>query len=194
MSKKTAAKKEPELDAQGLVVQQYVSTVLVIVPQSGFAETTLRYARSALSNVHVGTRCVATDDSTMSFGELQDELQADERLSPALSMVPYSGLILCAGPGIAQLVDHPDVLRLTREAAEHEKLLAAWGSSVAILAKAGVLRGVRVTGDPAQRTTLTASGARYTGAQVEIDGKVVTAFDDAAGLRFGKALAQIVRI
>jgi putative intracellular protease/amidase len=194
MSKKTAGKKEQELDAQGLVVQKYVSTVLVLVPRSGFAETTLRYARSALSNVHVGTRCVATDDQAMSFGELQDELQADERLSPALGLASFSGLILCAGPGVNELLDHPDVLRLAREAAAQEKLLAAWGNSVAILAKAGVLRGVRVTGDPALRETLVASGARYTGTQVQIDGKIVSAFDDAAGLRFGKALAQIVSI
>jgi protease I len=193
MSKKAAAK-EQELDAQGLVVQKYVSTVLVLVPRSGYAEMTLRYARSALSNVHVATRCVATEDGAMSLGSLQDELQADERLGPELRMEPYSGLIVCAGPGVAELLDHPDALRLVREAAEQGKLLSAWGGSVALLARAGVLRGVRVTGDPALRAMLAQSGARYTGAQVQVDGKFVSAFDDAAGLRFGKALVQVVRI
>ncbi len=194
MSKKASAKLEQELDAQGLVVQKYTSTVLVVVPKSGYAETTLRYARSALFNVHVGTRCVSTDDQAMIFGEFQDELQADERLSSATALEPYSGLILCGGPGVVDLADHADVLRLTREAAAQGKLVAAWGRSVAVLAKAGIVRRKRVTGDPSLREMLEASGARYTGAQVQVDGKLVTAFDDAAGLRFGKALAQIVRI
>ena len=94
-------------------------------------------ASAALFNVHVGTRCVSTDDQAMSLGELQDELQADEPLSPATVLAPYSGLILCGGPGVAEFLDHPDVLRLTREADAQDKLLAAWGSSVAVLAKAG---------------------------------------------------------
>ena len=34
--------------------------VLVVVPPSEFGDESLRYARSSLSNVHVGTRSVST--------------------------------------------------------------------------------------------------------------------------------------
>ncbi len=194
MSKKAAGKKEPELDEHGLVVHKYTSQVLVVVPPSEYAETTLRYARSALFNVHVGTRCVSTDDQSMLRGEMQDELQADERLSASTRMDSYVGVIFCGGPGAHALADNPDVLRLAHEASAQGKLIAAWGQSVAVLARAGIVRKKRVTGDPSLRPMLEAAGARFTGAQLEVNGKLVTALDDAAGLRFGKALVQIVRI
>ena len=192
MSKKEAAPKV-QMDEHGLVVHTYVSTVLVVVPPSGYGETTLRYARSALFNVHVGTRVVSSQDGAFLRGELQDEFQVDGSLAQE-TMEPYSGLILCGGAGAAWLAEQSDVLRLTREAVQQDKLVGAWGLAVAALAQAGVVRKKRVTGERALRAQLEAAGARYTGSQVEHDGKLVTGLDDASGFRFGKALVQVVRI
>jgi len=192
MSKKDAAPKA-EVDELGLVVQKYVTTVLVVVPPSGYAETTLRYARSALFNVHVGTRVISSQEGALLRGELQDEFEVDGSLAQE-TLAPYAGLILCGGEGSAWLADQPDVLRLAREAREQDKLIGAFGTAVGALARAGVLKKKRVTGDPALARELAAAGARYTGTQVETDGKLVTGLDDASGFRFGKALVQVVRI
>ncbi|NOT31524.1 MAG: hypothetical protein HOP15_13840 [Planctomycetes bacterium] len=192
MSKKEAAPKQ-QLDELGLVVHTYVSTVLVVVPPSGYAETTLRYARSALFNVHVGTRVVSSQDGAFLRGELQDEFQVDGSLAEE-TMDPYSGLILCGGVGAGWLAEQPDVLRLTRAARQQDKLIGAFGLAVAALARADVVRRKRVTGERLLRAQLEAAGARYTGTQVERDGKLVTGLDDASGFRFGKALVQVVSI
>ena len=190
---KKEAKKEPELDEHGLVVHTYVSTVLVVISNGQYAETTMRYARSSLHNVHVGTRVVAPTDAEMLRGQLQDELQPDGLLREA-SMAGYSGVIFVGGPGALELAQDPDAQRLAREAAAQKKLIAAWGHASAILARAGVVKGKRVTGDPSVRVLLTEAGARYTGHQLERDGSMITAYDDAVGLRFGKALVELVRI
>ncbi len=192
MSKKEAGPKV-QLDELGLVVHKYVSTVLVVVPPSGYGETTLRYARSALFNVHVGTRVVSSQDGAFLRGELQDEFQVDGSLAQE-TMDPYSGLILCGGAGSAWLAEQADVLRLTRAAAQQEKLIGAWGLAVVALARAEVVRKRRVTGERSLRALLEGAGARYTGSQLESDGKLVTGLDDASGFRFGKALVQVVRI
>jgi len=192
MSKKEAAAKT-EVDQHGLVVHKYESTVLVLVPPSGYAETTLRYARSSLFNVHVGTRVASSQEGAVLRGELQDEFEVDGTLASE-TMTPYSGLMLCGGVGAAWLGEQPDVLRLVREASEQQKLIGAWGLAVGALAKAGVVKRRRVTGDRSLKSALEAAGARYTGTQVESDGKLVTGLDDASGFRFGKALVQIVRI
>ncbi len=192
MSKKEASPKA-QLDEHGLVVHAYASTVLVIVPPSGYAETTLRYARSALFNVHVGTRVVSSQDGAVLRGELQDEFQVDGSLAGE-TMDPYSGLILCAGVGSPWLAEQADVLRLVRAAAQQQKLIGAWGLAVAALAQGDVVRKKRVTGERSLRAQLEAAGARYTGSQVERDEKLVTGLDDASGFRFGKALVQVVRI
>ncbi len=187
------AKKEPETDEHGLVVHKYVSTVLVVLPDGGYAETTMRYARSALHNVHVGTRVVAPSDTRLLRGELQDELQPDGLLRDA-SMGDYSGALFCGGPGALGLAADPDAQRLAREASAQGKLVAAWGEAVLVLGRAGVVKGKRVTGHPSLRALLREAGARYTGHQLERDGNLVTAYDDAVGLRFGKTLVQLVRI
>jgi putative intracellular protease/amidase len=192
MSKKETPAKA-ELDEHGLVVHRYASTVLVVVPPSGFSETTLRYARSSLFNVHVGTRVVSSEDGAFLRGELQDEFQVDGSLARE-TMDPYSGLILCGGVGASWHAEQPDVLRLVREASAQEKLIGAWGLSVRALARAGVVKKQRLTGERSLRPEIEAAGARYTGTQLERSGKIVTALDDAAGFRFGKALVQVVRI
>jgi protease I len=191
MSKKESAKEK--VDEHGLVVHEYTSTVLVVVPPSGYAETTLRYARSALFNVHVGTRVVSSQDGAFLRGELQDEFQVDGSLARE-TMEPYSGLILCGGVGAAWLGEQPDVLRLVREAHAHDKLIGAWGLATGALALAGVVKKKRVTGDRSLRALHEDAGARFTGTQVERDGRLVTGLDDASGFRFGKALVQVVGI
>ena len=91
-------KAEAAVDEHGLQIQRYVSMVLVVVPPRDYAETTLRYARSALYNVHLGTRSVSTDDQSLIKGVLQDEFQVDGPIAGE-TMEAYSGLILVGGPG-----------------------------------------------------------------------------------------------
>jgi len=190
---KSAAKEDQELDEDGLVVQHFVSTVLVVVPPERYSETTLRYSRSALHNIHVGTKVVSTVEEDLIHGALQDELQPDGLLSAA-SIDEHAGVLFCGGPGALDLATNPDALRLAREACEQKKLIAAWGESVLIPARAGILSGRKVTADPEIAGELQSAGAKYLGHQIVIDGTLVTALDDAAGLRFGKAIVQLVRI
>jgi protease I len=185
--------KAAQLDEHGLVVQKYTSMVLVLVPERDFAEETLRYARSSLYNVHVGTWSVSTRTEQMLKGRLQDEFLPDGPLAGA-SMDAYSGLIVVGGEGALELAREADALRLVREAAKAGKMIGAWGEALAVLVEAGVVKGKRVTGAASLKSAALARGARYTGTQVERDGTLVTGFDDASGMRFGKALAQIVGI
>ena len=48
--------------------------------------------------------------------------------------------------------------------------------------------------DPSVAGAVKAAGGKYTGRQLEKSGAIVTARDDAVGMRFGKALAAIVGI
>jgi protease I len=184
---------EAAVDEHGLKIQRYVSMVLVVVPEKDYAETTLRYARSALYNVHVGTRSVSTAAERLIQGLMQDEFQVDGRLEEE-TMEPYSGLVLVGGPGAVQLAGNADVLRLVRAAAEGKKMIAAWGHSTLILARAGAAKGRKVTGDPSIRDDVRAGGGKYTGVQVQRDDNLVTAYDDAAGLRMAREMIQIVGI
>jgi putative intracellular protease/amidase len=183
----------PDKDEDGLAVQKYTSLVLVVVPPRDYAEQTLRHARSSLYNVHVGTWSVSTESTDLIKGRLQDEFLVDADLRDA-DMAPYSGVVFVGGEGALELASNADAQRIAREAAAAGKMIGAWGHSTAILARAGVLAGKRVTGAPAVRDLAVKAGAKWTGRQLERDGVLVTASDEAVGMRFGKALAQIVGI
>ena len=191
-----AKKEEPagqELDADGLAVQKYVSTVLVVVPPKGFGEQALRGARSSLYNVHIGTRTVSTQADDLVRGRLQDEFLVDGTLSGE-TMAPYSGLLFAGSEGDGGLDQDPDCLRLAREAAAAGKLIAAYGDAVLVLVRAGVVRGRRVTGPARLADEIRRAGGRPSSRQVEVDGNFVTGLDESAAMRFGKALVQVVAV
>ncbi len=191
-----AKKEEPagqELDADGLVVQKYISTVLVVVPPQGFGEQALRGARSSLYNVHIGTRTVSTQADDLVRGRLQDEFLVDGTLAGE-TMEPYSGILFAGSEGDGGLEQNPDCLRLAREAAAAGKLLAAYGDAVLVLARAGVVRGRRVTGPARVADEIRRAGGRPSSRQVEVDGNLVTGLDESSAMRFGKALVQVVAV
>lgn len=190
---KKEADPSAELDEHGLVVQKHISTVLVVVPREEYDETTLRYARSSLYNVKVHTRVVSTDEEHLIRGALQDEFQPDGVVAGE-SMADYSGVLFCGGSGALAMADDPDALRLAQEARDQRKLIGAWGHAVAVLARAGCVAKRKVTGHPSLAELVRSAGGRYTGVQVQVDRNLVTGLDDAAGLRFGKALSQVVAI
>jgi putative intracellular protease/amidase len=186
-------KDEPEKDEDGVAIQRYEALVLVVVPPHDFAEQTLRHTRSSLANVRVGTRSVSPRYDEMVRGRLQDEFLVDGTLANA-SLDGYTGIVFVGGEGALELAQDPDAQRLAREAAQAGKTIAAWGHSVAILAAAGVVRRRKVTGDPSVREAVERAGGRFTGRQLEHDRNIVTAQDEAVGIRFGKTVAQAVRI
>jgi putative intracellular protease/amidase len=193
MAKHEAGSGEAEKDADGLVIQKYTSMVLIVVPPADYAEQTLRHARSSLYNVHVGTSSVSTNTKDLIKGRLQDEFMVDGDISGA-KMDGFSGVVFVGGEGAVALFDNSDAQRLAREALAQGKMIGAWGHAVGILAKAGILKGRRVTGALEIAQLLVQSGAKYSGRQLERDGDLVTAADEAVGIRFGKTLAQIVGI
>ena len=184
---------ELELDADGIPIQTYAAEVLVVVPSKDFGEQALRYARSFLYNVHVGTRSVSTEYDAMVTGRLQDEFLVDQPIA-GVSLDGYAGVIFAGGAGATEMAGNADVQRLAREAHASGKLIGTWGESLEVLVRAGVLKGLRVTGSPQLADDVKRAGGKYSGRQVVTSGRVVTALDEAAGLRFGQALASVVEI
>ena len=193
MAKHGSGPAEPAKDQDGLVVQKYTSTVLVVVPGHDYGEQTLRHARSSLHNVHVGTWSVSSNFKDLIKGRLQDEFLVDGDIGEA-RMENYSGVLFVGGEGAIDLAHDEHALRLAREADEADKMIGAWGHAVAVLAKSGIVKGRKVTGAPEVRSAVIYHGGRFTGRQLERDGNIVTAADEAVGIRFGKTLAQIVGI
>jgi protease I len=90
--------------------------------------------------------------------------------------------------------DDPLAQRLARTQCESGRLLCAICIAPSTLAHAGLLEGVRATAFPSQEIDLRQQGAVWTGAPVEVDGRIVTANGPQAATAFGETLAELIGI
>jgi putative intracellular protease/amidase len=183
---------EPELDEDGLTIQRYDSNVLFVLPPEGYGDQILRYARSSLYNVAIGSRAVTCSEDHMAKGRLQDEVLADGSLDGE-TMASYCGIVICGCEGANPLATDERVAKLLREAHADGKLIGTWGNGLEALTRAGVVKGRKVTGAAEAADAARKAGARFTGRQLEAAGHVVTALDEGSGMRFGQALVAAAR-
>lgn len=181
------------LDDDGVEIIDYLSTVLIVFPPDEFDEQVMRCARSSLAVVHIGSRSVSSEYDEMVIGRLQDEFLVEGVLEGE-SMEGYSGLVIVGGEGAKALWSDANAIRLVQEAAAQGKMIGAWGEAVGVLASAGVVSGVKVTGSPDCREALKKAGAKVSTRQLVSSGTIVTGLDATVGMRFGKKLAQVVSV
>lgn len=125
-------------------------------------------------------------------GKFRATAQVDkviEEIDPAA----YDALTLVGGPGALEHLDNPKVHALFRKAAELGKLIGAICISPVVLAHAGLLKGRTVTCWPDGAPELEKAGAKYTGSELEIDGKLITASGPVPAKKYGQALAEALK-
>jgi|APLak6261675434_1056106.scaffolds.fasta_scaffold00543_8 protease I len=105
----------------------------------------------------------------------------------------YDAVVFVGGNGAQVYFEDPDARRIAVEFDRKDKVIGAICVAPTILANAGVLMGRRATAFPSELRTLAKHGARTTGADVCVDGNLVTAsgpkFAEAFGERLVAALA-----
>ena len=104
----------------------------------------------------------------------------------------YDAIIFIGGSGAVEYFNKGVALDIAREAADKGKILAAICIAPSVLANAGVLNGVRVTGFPSEQARLRRAGAIYTGAPVERDGFIITGRGPEVARLFGGAVADAI--
>jgi len=106
----------------------------------------------------------------------------------------FDAIILPGGVVNARnLASNAKVIDLVKQHYEAGRIVASICASPShALAKSGILKGKRATGDPGFNEKLAACGAIVTGEPVTIDGNIVTAMGPGAALQFGLTLVEIL--
>lgn len=102
----------------------------------------------------------------------------------------YDAVVFVGGGGAEVFFDDPDAHRLARRTLESDRVLGAICIAPSILARAGLLHGVRATAFASQHDDLVAHGAIWTGEPVEVAGAIVTANGPDAARSFGMEIAD----
>lgn len=128
---------------------------------------------------------VATDNSTTPVDITLDQINIAE----------CNGIFFIGGSGAMDALDHDTSYKLINEARKQKKPFGAICIATRILAKAGALVGVKVTGwddDMALETILKTNGAIYEKHPIVTDGLVVTAAGPKSAKEFGEGIIRVL--
>ncbi|MDI6916353.1 MAG: DJ-1/PfpI family protein [Thermoplasmatales archaeon] len=163
--------------------------VLMIIAHSNFRDEELLETKKVLEDAGCTVR-VASTDTVPARGMFGAFVKPDMTLD-RVTVDNYDAVIFVGGSGAEVYFNNPTAHLLAREAWEKKKVLGAICIAPCILANAGLLKGKTATvWDGRYVEILTKKGASYTGRNVEIDGKIVTANGPESAEEFGKAIVK----
>jgi len=118
-------------------------------------------------------------------------------ISSEFKVEGFEAVVFIGGPGMGGKLDDEGFQKIAKETVEANKVLGAICIAPALLAKAGLLSGKKVTvwSDPLDKSAikiLKEEGAEYLDEDVVIDGKIVTASGPMVAKKFGQALVEVL--
>lgn len=174
-----------------------MSKVLFVIAKEGFRDveflTPARVVKEAGRDVYVASNAAAGETARGADGA---EVKVDYDLSE-VAADDFNMIVFVGGPGALQNLDNEKSYKLARETVVLQKPLAAICVAPVILAKAGVLRGVKATvwssvRDKSSIEILRNAGADYAEQAVVVDGSIITANGPGAAEEFGKTLIKLL--
>lgn len=109
-----------------------------------------------------------------------------------VDIAQFEALVFVGGPGSSVYFNDQTALALAQAAVEQGKVVGAICIAPSILANAGVLKDRKATAWASEQGNLESQGAVYTGAKVEIDGRIVTAKGPEAAVEFGEKIVELL--
>ena len=135
---------------------------------------------------------VASKDVSEATGMLGTKVKIDINLSD-INVDEYDAIIFVGGVGAKVYFEDLKAHEIARESYEKGKVLAAICIAPSILANAGLLKNKKATAFPSEEDNLVSKGAIYTGNDVEVDGKIVTAKGPFAAKIFAEEIAKLLK-
>ena len=104
----------------------------------------------------------------------------------------YDAIVFVGGAGTKVYFDNKRALELAKEFNDTHKVVSAICIAPEILVNAGIMSGKKATSFPSIRNEIKAV-ATFTGTDVEIDGKIITANGPKAARQFGKKIVEALK-
>ncbi len=105
----------------------------------------------------------------------------------------YDAVLFIGGSGAEEYFENRAAHKIAADAVAQGKLLGAICCAPVILANAGLLTGKKATVFAGDKDSIVSKGVLYTGADVEIDGMIVTASGPSAATKFAETVLKMLR-
>ena len=166
--------------------------ILMVVAPKNFREEEFSEPKKVFENNGLNVT-IASKGTAQATGIFGSKVEVDIDIED-VNVDEYSAVVFIGGGGSSIYYDDQTTLKVTREAYQKGKVLAAICIAPGILAKAGILNGKKATiwesGDREFSKMLEEGGATYTGANVEQDGKIITANGPQVAKEFGERIVK----
>lgn len=162
--------------------------VLFVVAQEGFQEWEYGTPRKILESAGAEVE-VASLDSGAAVGS-QGLIVRVEYRAKDIRVEDFDAVVFVGGGGMVPLVNEYDLKKLARDFFEAGKIVAAICIAPMLLANEGILNGKNAAIHESAKKEFAEKGVNCVGADVEIDGKIITANGPMAAEKFGKTILQ----
>ena len=161
---------------------------VMIIAQNNFRDEELLKPKEVLEKNGV-TVTVASSSLKESTGMLGAKVKPNI-LFTNINVADYDAVVFVGGSGASEYWDNPTAHKIANEANNAKKIVGAICIAPVTLAKAGLLKDKKATTFSSTINDIKSAGAKYTGADVERDGNIITASGPAAAQKFGETLVK----
>jgi protease I len=109
-----------------------------------------------------------------------------------INVMNFDAIVFVGGTGAQVYFNSKAIHELVRTAYDNKKVIGAICIAPTILANAGVLNGKKATCYPSEASSLRNRGAYYTGSEIEIADKIVTANGPSAARDFARIILALM--
>jgi protease I len=162
--------------------------VVLVIAHKNFRDEELAEPMEVLESAGVEVT-IASSSLEPAKGKL-GAVVAPDILIDDIDARDFDAVVFIGGGGSSEYFESPVAHSIAREAASSGKLVGAICIAPSTLANAGLLDGKNATSYPSEEGNLKSKGASFTGAGVEVDGRIVTADGPSSAREFGRALVR----
>lgn len=161
---------------------------VMIIASNNFRDEELLKPREVLEKNGVAVT-IASSSLKEATGMLGAKVKPDILFS-TINVADYDTVIFVGGSGANEYWDNPTAHKIANDANNAKKIVGAICIAPVTLAKAGLLKNKQATTYSSTINDIKSTGAKYTGADVERDGNIITASGPAAAQQFGEAIVK----
>ncbi|MCX7716235.1 MAG: DJ-1/PfpI family protein [Endomicrobia bacterium] len=165
--------------------------IAMIIAKDGFRDEEYLQPKEVLTKAGIEVDTYSSSTG-VARGMLGAKVEVKKDINE-LKVDTYDGIIFVGGVGSSEYWDNKLAHKIAQETVKQNKLLAAICIAPVTLARAGVLKGKKATVFPSEKEQLQNYGAIYTGKDVEVDGKIITAAGPHAAKQFGEKVKDLIK-
>ncbi len=162
--------------------------VLMVIASSNFRDEELFEPKEVIEKA--GGKVTVASSSLKTAKGMLGKTFKPQALLKDVEADDYDAVVFIGGAGASEYWDNAAAHSLAKAAAENGKPVCAICIAPVTLANAGLLKGKRATVWEGDADKIKAKGAKYTGADVAVDGNVITANGPKSATKFGEAIVR----